>query len=164
MGIFRTYKNRKIEEYYKSLTTGCIKDGIYISNIQVISKNGNFVLVSHRQIKNDDGKFCNVGKYSIFYVKKQIGYLKYVFHPKCNDTACYIVLCDICLEKKYRNYGIGSKVLAIFEEFARKQGCKFIEGDLSDIDEQHTKDEEIRNNFYINNHYKFVGDKVVKYL
>ena len=71
-------------------------------------------------------------------------------------------LSDIFLEEKYRNTGIGTKAIALFEGRAKEYGAHYIEGELSSVDERTEKDTELRNQFYIKRGYEIKKSKVYK--
>lgn len=121
-------------------------------------------IILHIQFSNEDKTLSHRGKYIIRNNKnKQIGNLTYIFFE--NNSPQYMMLSDIIFEKEYRNIGLGSMTLDLFETRAKSYGAHYITGDLSPVDEEKSADEELRNNFYLKRGYKIINSgKIYKSL
>lgn len=129
----------------------------YDGNI-FINKSGklNAIINCEHEFECENGKWYSGIIRATDIKSHNIGTLKYIIHP----FDCKATLCDIYLIKKYRNVGIGGKMIAQFEMNCLDHGVKYIEGMLSNVDE-YEGNEELRNNFYINHGY-IINDKFVK--
>lgn len=118
--------------------------------------------VSYIPFETED-KVMYGGIYKVFNAKgHKIGELKYIYYY--DKEPPYVVLGDIHFEPKYRNAGLGTKLINAFEERAKSIGTKYIEGELSSVDEDENN-KELRNNFYINRGYEIIdAAKIVKFL
>ena len=75
-----------------------------------------------------------------------------------------MILCDICFDIPYRNIGIGSKTLKLFEKRTNDYGALYIEGTLSDVDELSMDNQVLRDIFYQNAGYTIINHKIFKKL
>ena len=86
--------------------------------------------------------------------------MKYVFNNKDKNDV-HMILCDIYFDFLYRNIGLGSKTLALFEKRAKCYGAQHITGKLSDVDEQTPYEKALRNEFYRRTGYEIINFKMI---
>lgn len=151
------FRNKKMKKQYSENNCGFTSDGSYIEDVLVKAKDENMYLIRHTQYADENKKLTTFGIYRIFNNKdKQIGHLKYVFNNKDKNDV-HMILCDIYLDFLYRNIGLGSKTLALFEKRAKCYGAQHITGKLSDVDEQTPYEKALRNNFYRRVGYEIIN-------
>lgn len=159
--FINNFRNKKMNKQYGENSCGFTSDGSYIENILVKAKDKNIYLIRHIQYANENQKLTNLGTYKVFNNKdKSIGYLKYVFNDK-DENNIHMILCDIYFDFSYRNIGLGSKILNLFEKRAECYGAQYITGELSDVDEQTPYEEVHRNEFYRRNGYEIINFKKI---
>lgn len=162
--ILNYIRNKKIRKKYSKDNLGYDAEGSLIEDVLFEAKNKNLFVIRHIQFADKNGNLTTSGIYKIFNNKKKtIGNLKYVF----DNTDCshsYMILCDICFDVPYRNIGIGSKTLKLFEKRANDYGALYIEGTLSDVDELSMDNQVLRDIFYQNAGYTISNNKIFKKL
>lgn len=160
--LLNKIRNKKLVQEFSNISPNRNSNGDLIETELVKAKDENMYIILHIQFSNEDGTLSHRGKYEIQNNKcKKIGELKYAFHE--DDKPQYMKLCDIIFDEKYRNIGLGSIVINLFELRAKSYGAHYIDGELSSIDEETLKDKELRNNFYIKRGYKIINsDKIYK--
>lgn len=135
-------------------------EGNLIERKIVKAKDENMYIIFHIQFSNEDGTLSHRGRYEIQNNKHhKIGELKYALFE--NSEPPYMKLCDIVFDKEYRNIGLGSKVIDLFEKRAKSYGAKYITGDLSSVDEETPTDEELRNSFYLKRGYRIINSNKI---
>lgn len=155
------FRNKKMKKQYSENNCGFASDGSYIEDVLVKAKDRNIYLIRHIQYADENNELTTFGIYKIFNNKdKPIGYLKYCLNDKDKNNM-HMILCDIHLDFPYRNIGLGSKTLALFEKRAKLYGAKFISGELSDVDEQTPYDRVLRDKFYQRAEYEIVNLKKI---
>lgn len=164
MHIIRDAKKRKAEKNCKSVVDGFNSQGNYITYVTAYTKEKFPILVRHTQYSNGDGTLSKRGKYHLLNITEEIGYLKYVYYPEDTEKECHIILADIKINPQYRNQGLGSAVLMLFENRAFEYGCKYITGKLSDVDAETDADRLLRDEFYKKHAYQINEGEVVKKL
>ena len=126
------------------------------------AKNKNLFIICHIQYADKSGVLTTFGIYKILNNKERVvGTLKYVFDNR-DISHPYMILCDICFDDPYRNIGIGSKTLKLFEKRASNYGALHIEGILSDVDEVSIDNRVLREIFYQNAGYTISNNKIFK--
>lgn len=162
--ILNDIRNKKISKKYGQDTVGYDSEGSLIEDVLFEAKNKNLFIIRHIQYADENGNLTRSGIYKILNNKeKVIGNLKYVFNDK-EDSHLYMILCDICFDIPYRNIGIGSKTLKLFEKRANDYGALYIEGSLSDVDELSMNNQVLRDIFYQNAGYTINDNKIFKKL
>lgn len=152
--LINYFRNKTMKKLYNENSCGFTTDGSYVEDVLVKAKNGNMFIIRHTQYADKNKELTTLGIYRIFNNKnKPIGYLKYTFNDR-DKTDIYMHLGDIYFEFLYRNIGLGSKVLALFEERAKCYGAQYITGDLSDVDEKTQQEQVLRDEFYRRAGYK----------
>ena len=165
MGVLKMlinyFRNKRMYKKYGENSCEFTSDGSYIEDVLVEAKDKNIYLIRHIRYADEKQELTTFGTYKIFNNKdKSIGYLKYVFNNKEKNDV-HMILCDIYFDFIYRNIGIGSKAIAMFEKRAKLYGAKFISGELSDVDEQTPYEETLRNEFYRRNGYEIFNFKTI---
>lgn len=162
--ILDRIRNKKVRKKYEKDNIGYASDGSLIEDVIFEAKNKNLFIIRHMQYADEDGNLTMFGIYKILNKKEEeIGNLKYVF----DDTDCshpYMKLCDIYFNYPYRNIGIGSKTLELFEKRAHDYGALHIEGTLSEVDASLKEDKMLRDTFYQNAGYTISGETILKNL
>lgn len=162
--ILNHIRNRKIRKKYSKDNVGYDSEGSLIEDVLFEAKNKNLFIIRHIRYADGNDNLTTFGIYKILNNKeKVIGNLKYVFE----NTDCshpYMILCDICFDIPYRNIGIGSKTLKLFEKRANNYGAFYIEGTLSDVDELSMDNQVLRDIFYQNAGYTIINHKIFKKL
>lgn len=155
-------RNKRMLKEYSKNAISYAADGSYVENTLFEAKDKNVFVIHHIQYADDGGNLTFFGNYKILNNKhERIGYLKYVF---INTTPSHMKLGDIYFEYPYRNLGIGSMVLALFEQRAYNYGAQYIEGELSFVDEEDEANKLLRNAFYKKAGYNIVHNKIYKRL
>lgn len=155
------FRNKKMNKLYGENSCGFTSDGSYVEDVLVKAKDKNIYLIRHIRYADEKQELTTFGTYKIFNNKdKPIGYLKYTFNDK-DKKNIYMHLGDIHFDFLYRNIGLGSKVLALFEKRAELYGAQYIAGKLSDVDEQTPYEENLRNEFYRRAGYEIINFKMV---
>ena len=155
------FRNKKMNKLYGENSCGFTSDGSYVEDVLVKAKDKNIYLIRHIRYADEKQELTTFGTYKIFNNKdKPIGYLKYTFNDK-NKKNIYMHLGDIHFDFLYRNIGLGSKVLALFEKRAKFYGAQFITGELSDVDAQTPYEKALRDAFYLKSGYKIVISKEI---
>lgn len=157
-------RNKKLIQELANVLPNRNSVGDLIESKPVKAKDENMYIILHIQFSNEDGTLSHRGKYVIQNNNhKKVGYLKYAMFE--NGESKYMKLSDIFFDKKYRNIGLGSLVLNMFEKRAKSYEANYITGDLSSIDSETPDDEKLRNIFYLNNGYQIIhSDKIYKEL
>lgn len=160
--LLNKIRNKKLVREFSNISPNRNSNGDLFETELVKAKDENMYIILHIQFSNEDGTLSHRGKYEIQNNKcKKIGELKYVLFE--DDETQYMKLCDIIFDKKYRNIGLGSIVINLFELRAKSYGAHYIYGELSSTDEETLENEELRNNFYIKRGYKIISsDKIYK--
>lgn len=141
-------------------------NGDLFEDVVFKTKNDKLIIIQHIRFCDDTTKeLTTYGTYKIFNQKEnKIGHLKYVFDDREQNNA-KMILCDIYFEPQYRNIGIGTKLLELFEKRSFEYGAKQIVGSLSDVDTAIHNSRILRDSFYIKNGYSFINySKVIKQL
>lgn len=159
--LINYFRNKKMNKQYGENNCGFTSDGSYIEDILVKAKDKNIHLIRHTQYADENKELTTFGIYRIFNNKnKPIGYLKYTFNDK-DKKNIYMHLGDIHFDFLYRNIGLGSKVLALFEKRAEFYGAQYITGKLSDVDEQTPYEKALRDAFYLKAGYEIFNSKEI---
>lgn len=162
--LLNKIRNKNLIKKFTNIPPSKNSVGDLLERELVKAKDENNYVITHIQFGNENGTLSYRGRYEIQNNKyNKIGELKYVFFK--NGETPYMKLSDIVLDKKYRNIGLGSLVLNLFETRAKKYGAHYITGDLSSVDEEIPSDEELRNRFYLKRNYEIINsDKIYKAL
>lgn len=157
-------RNKKLIQELADVLPNRNSVGDLIESKPVKAKDENMYLILHIQFSNEDGTLSHRGKYEIQNNKcKKIGELKYVLFE--NSDPAYMKLYDINFCRKYRNIGLGSIVINLFELRTKSYGAHHITGDLSSVDSETPADEKLRNTFYLKRGYQIINpDKIYKEL
>ena len=159
--ITNYFRNKKMEKQYAENSCIFASDGSYIENVLVKAKDKNVYLIRHIQYADENKELTPFGTYKIFNNKdKPMGYLKYILNDKDKNDV-HMILCDIYFDFLYRNIGLGSKTLVLFEKRAKGYGAQYITGKLIDVDEQTPYEESIRDEFYRKTGYKIINLKTI---
>ena len=154
--LLNKIRNKKLIKAFSDDLSNKDHEGNLIEQRLVKAKDENMYIVLHIQFGNEDGTLSHRGKYEIQNNKcKKIGELKYAFYE--DDEQQYMKLCDIIFNEKYRNIGLGSIVINLFELKAKTYGAYYIDGELSSTDEETLEDKELRDNFYIKRGYEIIN-------
>lgn len=154
--LLNKIRNKKSVREFSNISPNRNSNGDLIETELVKAKDENMYIILHIQFSNEDGTLSHRGKYEIQNNKcKKIGELKYAFHE--DDEPQYMKLCDIIFDEKYRNIGLGSIVINLFELRAKSYGAHFIDGELNSTDEETLVDKELRDNFYIKRDYEIIN-------
>jgi len=162
LNFIKNFHKRKLEKYYASIEDGYTNGGDYITTQIAYTKEDFPFLVIHIQRAEDDGTLSKRGEYELQDRDKKIGFLKYFYHPTTDETGCFMTLGDIVIKEPYRNKGLGSAVLSLFEERAQEYGCLYITGKLSDVDADTQEARDLRDGFYIKHGYKILNNEIKK--
>ncbi len=155
------FRNKKMNKLYGENSCGFTSDGSYIEDVLVKAKDQNIYLIRHIQYADENKELTTFGIYRIFNNKdKPIGYLKYVLNDKDKNDV-HMILCDIHFDFSYRNIGLGSKTLNLFEKRAKIYGAQYITGKLGDVDEQTLYEKALRDTFYLKSGYEIVNSKEI---
>ena len=159
--MFLNYlRNRKMHKLFSQNSSKYDSDGSFIEYVLVKSKNGNYFVIRHIQYA-DNGALTTFGTYKIIdNYRRSIGYLKYTFDDR-DKSNIHMNLGDIYFDPLYRNIGLGTKVLALFEQRAITYGAHHIEGKLSDVDEITPFDKELRDSFYKKLGYEIIDNNSI---
>lgn len=162
--LLNNLRNKKLIKKFSEKKSYCNFDRDLIENKLVKAKDKNMYVIVHVQFSNEDGSLSHRGKYRILNNRcKDIGYLNYVFYENSNPK--YMILGDIHLDNEYRNIGLGSTTLKLFEDRAKSYGADHIVGDLSSVDEGTPEDKKLRNIFYVKRGYEIIDlNKIYKVL
>lgn len=157
-------RNKKLIQELANVLPNRNSVGDLIESNPVKAKDENMYIILHIQFSNEDGTLSHRGRYEIQNNKcKKIGELKYVLFE--NSDPAYMKLCDINFYRKYRNIGLGSIVINLFELRAKSYGAHYVTGDLSSVDSETPADEKSRNTFYLKRGYQIINpDKIYKEL
>lgn len=151
--ILNYIRNKKISKKYGEDTIGYDSEGSLIEDVLFKAKDKNLFIIRHIQYADKNSVLTTFGIYKILNNKERVvGTLKYVFDNR-DISHPYMILCDICFDDPYRNIGIGSKTLKLFENRATDYGALHIEGTLSDVDELSIDNQILRDIFYQNAGY-----------
>lgn len=141
-------------------------NGDLFEDVVFKTKDNKLIIIRHIRFCDDTTKELTTGgTYKIFDQKEnKIGHLKYVLDDReQNNTK--MILCDIYFEPHYRNIGIGTKLLELFEKRSIEYGAKQIVGNLSNVDTDSPNSRLLRDSFYVKNGYSFINySKVIKYI
>lgn len=125
------------------------------------NKNGDLfalVLIEDNFGDNKDNTTIQCGKYFVRNIyDNSIGYLNYIIYIDAQKAE----LCDIHIDKPYRNTGIGSYLLKNFQSKCMEENIQYIEGKLSSVDEQTEDELNLRNSFYKKHNFK-INNKTIK--
>ncbi len=162
--LLNKIRNKKLIKNLTDIPPNTNSDGDLIERKLVKAKDENMYIILHIQLCDEEGTLSTLGKYEIQNNKyHKIGELKYVYIE--DNQPPYMQLCDIIFDKKYRNNGLGSMILELFETRAKSYGAKYITGNLSSVDEENPADEEFRNSFYLKRGYEIINsEKIYKEL
>lgn len=159
--LLNKIRNKKLVREITDNLSDKDHEGNLIEKKLVKAKDENMYIIFHIQFSDEDGTLSHRGRYEIQNNKyNKIGELKYALFE--NSEPPYMKLCDIVFDKEYRNIGLGTKVIDLFEKRAKSYGAKYITGDLSSVDEKTPADEKFRNTFYLKRGYKINLDKIYK--
>lgn len=161
--LLNKIRNKKLNKEFADISPNRNSVGDMMESKLVKAKDENMFIIFHIQFSNEDGTLSHRGRYEIQNNKRhKIGYLKYTFYE--NHEPVYMNLSDIHFDKKYRNIGLGSKVIDLFEKRAKSYGAHYITGDLSSVDTETPEDEKLRNSFYLKSGYTIDLDTIYKEL
>lgn len=160
--LLNKIRNKELVREFSNISPNRNSNGDLIETELAKAKDENMYIILHIQFSNEDGTLSHRGKYEIQNNKcKKIGELKYVLFKNSNPP--YMRLCDIIFDEKYRNIGLGSILINLFELRAKSYGAHYIDGELSSTDEETLEDKELRDNFYMQRGYKIINsDKIYK--
>lgn len=154
--LLNKIRNKKLVREFSNILPNRNSNGDLFETELVKAKDENMYIILHIQFSNEDGTLSHRGKYEIQNNKcKKIGELKYVLFITSNPP--YMKLCDVIFDEKYRNIGLGSIVINLFELRAKSYGTRYIDGELSSTDEETLEDKELRDNFYIKRGYEIIN-------
>lgn len=162
--LLNKIRNKELVREFSNISPNKNSNGDLIESKLVKAKDGNNYVIIHIQFSNEDKTLSHRGRYEIQNNKCQkIGELKYILFE--NSNPAYMKLCDINFYRKYRNIGLGSIVINLFELRAESYGAHHITGDLSFVDSETPADEKLRNTFYLKRGYQIINsDKIYKKL
>lgn len=162
--LFNYRRNKRMYNLYANTCDGYCSDGSYIENVLFKAKNNDYFLIRHIQYADEIGELTHQGIYKIINNKhERIGFLKYTFCDS-DPSNIYMNLGDIYFQSTYRNIGLGTKTITLFEKRAKEYGAQYITGKLSSVDEKTIEDKTLRDTFYQKSGYDVNNENLYKKL